>query len=368
MKTINTAVVALEKSPLFNLSLASKELFHSNFLEWLMKTDSMRDVAAALLREFAGGIDLNLDTLEKPKREDNNFDLTLKVKNYNGKQYQIVVENKVKSLPSREQLDKYSAKLAKKPTHVDETIAVLLSLTSSDFFEHGSKCYSPKEGPSWKFFSYSKLLEVLGSYKSEDPYHDGLLTDYRKFIRGLIDLQTAIHDTFQCYPEALINPFDWPQKKEGSIYSQLKEIRMHDVFEKWRMRHLKEELEKCFDSDELDFEVGFSRGSGILNILPKDRENKMFYCVSCQTKQLRQVLVKPDGLKIKDDIFKKAQADLEKAAWFLGPSGKELPQCGKEENNYFCRYGNNFAYRYEALSNFDRLKMVARDLLSAPAP
>ena len=363
MEKINNAIATLENSPLFNLSLASKELFHSNFLEWLIKTDSMRTVTTALLREFAGGIDLNLDTLQKPKREDNNFDLTLKVQNHSGKQYRIVIENKVKSIPLQEQLNEYSTKLVKSFAG-EETVAILLSLAAPDFFLDDR--YSPGNGgPVWRYYGYDALLRCLERGRSNDPYHDALLTDYRNFIRGLLGLQTAIHDTFRRYPEALINPFDWPQKKERSLYSQLKEIRMHDIFEKWRMCCLKEDLKKCFESGELDFETGFSRGSGMLNILPKARGDKPFYCVSCQGKQLRQVLVKPDK---RAGIFQLAKAGLNKREWFLAQDGTALPECGEAENFYFCRYGDNFAYRYEELADFDRLKKLAGDLLSAPHP
>lgn len=48
---IQTAIEVLLKSPLFNFSLASKELFHSNFLAWIFE---QRDNSARnLLKKIA---------------------------------------------------------------------------------------------------------------------------------------------------------------------------------------------------------------------------------------------------------------------------------------------------------------------------
>lgn len=113
----------LNNSPMFKLSLSSKELFHSNFLEWLSIVD--REAFVKLINKMA-----NLEEgSEWPKnwrvkREFQNFDLCVvaydehEYNDYNYKGIEdednimvlFVIENKVKSIPYKTQLDDYSNK------------------------------------------------------------------------------------------------------------------------------------------------------------------------------------------------------------------------------------------------------------------
>jgi hypothetical protein len=93
----------LKKSPLFNLSLSSKELFHSNFLYW---------IGHNYPSEFGGLFSKYLN--EQPEdscikeifRERENIDLSFSYSNGQ----EVLIENKVKSVPYIGQLVKYSEK------------------------------------------------------------------------------------------------------------------------------------------------------------------------------------------------------------------------------------------------------------------
>ena len=85
-------VSELKKSPIFAMSLSSKELFHSEFWAWLFA----RNI------EYARIFFPNISTIENVGREEGNRDITV----YSGgKGY--VIENKVKSLPNVKQLEKF---------------------------------------------------------------------------------------------------------------------------------------------------------------------------------------------------------------------------------------------------------------------
>ncbi len=110
----------LNKSPMFKLSLSSKELFHSNFLEWLSNVD--RDAFVKLINIMAGS-DHPIEWPDnwRVKREFHNFDLCVVAydesdyRSYDEKGIEdednlrilFVVENKVKSIPYKEQLKRY---------------------------------------------------------------------------------------------------------------------------------------------------------------------------------------------------------------------------------------------------------------------
>lgn len=49
---LTTSIQQLESSPMFHLSLSSKELFHSNFLSWLFS--NYKSECSRLLRPYIG--------------------------------------------------------------------------------------------------------------------------------------------------------------------------------------------------------------------------------------------------------------------------------------------------------------------------
>ena len=111
----------LEGSPMFKLSLSSRELFHSNFLEWLSNVD--KDSFRRLINTMSGlGEDDPWPAVWRVKREFKNFDLCVvaydkysedtdeKIEDDPDFRLLFVLENKVKSIPYQEQLQEYTEK------------------------------------------------------------------------------------------------------------------------------------------------------------------------------------------------------------------------------------------------------------------
>ena len=141
-KNNSDCYTALDESPMFKLSLSSKELFHSNFLEWL-STVKMELFKKLILNMT--GVERGEETKDwtwnlewEVKREYNNFDLCIVEGNSKGDVEEgkdlsqeiellsdrdgnehteevqggrilFVLENKVKSIPYVDQLKKYSS-------------------------------------------------------------------------------------------------------------------------------------------------------------------------------------------------------------------------------------------------------------------
>ena len=115
---VSSAYKYLATSPMFKLSLSSKELFHSNFLEWLSNVD--QEAFKRLILGMAGINKYNWPEVWRVKREYNNFDLCIVAYDqfYNNDIEEIddnedfrilfVIENKVKSIPYKEQLERYA--------------------------------------------------------------------------------------------------------------------------------------------------------------------------------------------------------------------------------------------------------------------
>lgn len=92
----------LESEPLARIMTGDLELFHSNFLAWLF--DAMPETADRLFARF---LRPGAGRRRRVLREWRRFDLVLE---WPGHQ-PLVIENKVKSLPDSDQLDRYAATL-----------------------------------------------------------------------------------------------------------------------------------------------------------------------------------------------------------------------------------------------------------------
>jgi len=237
----------LHNMPIFRLSLGSKELFHSNFLEYLWDCD--RGSFIQMIRNLYGRADILTANPEDYflSREKENFDVCIyhtENKDENGTPiYDLILENKVKSIPYKEQLAEYVKKVAQRKQ--DAPAYLLLSL-SKDFPDKGTndvinvsveiddkKHNRTIPGP-WKIINYSQLKGEIENQNKliKQPYVD----DYCRFIEALDELGEAVLNNIK-------NEYLFP---EGAVYAYKKE-RLHDLYIKircsWFVARLKQELE-----------------------------------------------------------------------------------------------------------------------------
>lgn len=183
----------LESSPLFHLSLSSKELFHSNLLSWLFS--NYKSECSRLLRPYIGDHvgEFHLITIN---REEKNRDLMLYFENESGHIKKLIIENKVKSIPNYEQLEAYS-------TDVEDNY-LLLSLSKPHFFTVRSFVIN---GCEWGYMSYAELAsllsEIIPQVLEQNSYHGKILEDYVTFIRilheisSIRDQNNGLYDLYQ---------------------------------------------------------------------------------------------------------------------------------------------------------------------------
>ena len=150
----------LLKSPIFWMSLSSKELFHTNFIAWALSTveDNLQYhfFKAIFGEELRGSISV--------EREKYNIDLLVKA---NGKRY--VVENKVKDVVAEDQVRKIEQFKADK--------YILLTLLDYNPYFNMEK---------WVILTYTDLLRHFSDRSISNGYHDSLLKDYSRMVNMLI--------------------------------------------------------------------------------------------------------------------------------------------------------------------------------------
>lgn len=244
-ETNSNPFLTLKNSPLFQLSLSSKELFHSNMFFWLCET--YPKVLGPILAKKIG---FEEQPIEKAEREKLNTDLIIYFKNNT-----VVIENKVKSIPNQEQLKKYEQKIA------GITNFVLLSLFQPNFEDASTK---------WKHIDYSDygkiLVELISELengqnaytnKPDFAYHLSLLNDYSKFITALVAIT-----------ESITIDFDKGLREFLTKHSKYKIIRLHDLYTKRIYGLILSRLTQLLppEKDKWHTHINYLNGKGIITI------------------------------------------------------------------------------------------------------
>lgn len=224
----NTNIVdQLKNNAVFQLSLSSKELFHSNFLYWLSMLP--QEEFKSLIVKLAGkDIDWPSDYIVL--REEKNYDLCIRKveKDDNGDtketEYVFALENKVKSIITKKQLDGYHDEIEKSNNKYNkknprECAYCLLTLAT----EIPEKDDIKKSG--WNIVSYADYAKFL----TETFLQNGALADVQKMlVEQYRDYITIISDaSFFNLPN--IKKSTWSSMSQDS---ELENIRIDDLRQK----------------------------------------------------------------------------------------------------------------------------------------
>lgn len=214
---MKTFVEKLKNNPIFQFSLSSKELFHSNFLAWLAEGDNTRCVFNKVMQTWLDDKNWEYKPNEmEVKREYNHFDfcvcdkLSIDGNDVTGS-VQVVLENKFKSIAYKAQLvdykdstktlneegykNKYKAEEANKGNilprgwrdEVEHPNTKYILLTLADNFLDKDEILSL----GWKivtYAEYAKLLRtIIGELKDDEikgnkAFYVELIAQYCNFI------------------------------------------------------------------------------------------------------------------------------------------------------------------------------------------
>ena len=234
MLTLEKELSSLKALPLFNLSLCSKELFHSNFIAWMAENSiEFHRYFLCYLDYDESEFDLTDISKISVFREKEHIDLWIQYTKNDGTKLDLIIENKVKSLPRKSQLDEYKAKydsLNKKDGN--DVKFVLLSLAEPFFTLN-----------DWQYMSYRDLCcNVLKDVHFENSYYNALLADYRQFICTLQQISDLLTEYYE-----KVNLLD------DKVKNLFKDIRMHDFYEKRKYDYVASKL--CSENSGFIFGV-----------------------------------------------------------------------------------------------------------------
>ena len=233
----------LESNPIFKMSLGSKELFHSNFLEFLWDIDHAKFVEMIndILKSKKMTYSNNSSFSYTFDREKENFDVCIHHKKENTKNksgwtkdyYDLIIENKVKSIPRKDQLDSYYDKAKLKAQGKKDPIFLLLSLVEE------FPCKKELENSKWIVANYKDISNAINNSYSNSDYSN-YINDYCIFI-----------DIMSLLQGEMVNDFENQEYYNKEQLERYKKLRIHDLYIKLRgslfITKLKEKLSQDKD-------------------------------------------------------------------------------------------------------------------------
>ncbi|WP_186629024.1 PD-(D/E)XK nuclease family protein [Rhodococcus sp. BP22] len=201
---------ALAAHPLYQLSTAGQELFHTNMLYWLIKEHPT--AAAPVLKLF--GLSTAPERTTSVSREWQHFDLF--VDNGVG---QVVLENKLHAFPDIAQLERYRADLPL-PYQSGTAKFVLLSIIEPLFT-------MPEP---WTHIGYQQLIgpieDTSAALRPASVFGAALLDEYVGLLRLLLRFRADIESRTSSDQPVLLDKATRTRYQEGRVLSLVEKYRI----------------------------------------------------------------------------------------------------------------------------------------------
>lgn len=385
---MDEVIKSLKENFLFQASLGSKELFHSNLLAWILEQKSNIKIINDLGYEenssgfealqifgkkYLGISDFPLICNSEEiriAREEKNIDLILKWKNHNKFNYAFI-ENKLKSIPTVEQLDKYDQTI--KSYETGKATLVLNGEKQKIFRNKTNYRYlltplkSSLNYGNWKKITYrSEILSFLNSIKDidfldkEKSNINLVISTYINFIENLMLVLKEFNLAQENTSPFRQRPYDFYRPE---VYNTLTDLRMHDLVLKLAHSYIESELISEFKSNNIEvnkFETAFTNSTGISSIDVEIVKNSSFYIgIQLQGNQFRFYLAtsKSENIKLNEKLAialfnsKIWFHDLENTSPLIGKGHRKdyYSKLGiNSDSTSFCEYGKGgFIYLYK---------------------
>lgn len=293
---------ALQASAIFHMSLSSRELFHSNFLGWLIQRYPSC-LANILPTTFS------ISKIESVDREKLNLDLLIRIKTMNGGDGLIVIENKVKDAPKPDQLKRYDQKIEHEYAGI-KAEKFLLSLVPP------SKAVADLDG--WRSIDYGTLGLALRMWVDAARLadEDRIVIDlYGRTIRTLSRLIGVVFADEGLPLTRWIVPSKTARQKQ--IESVLSDLRLSDTLAKLQASIVLDEVREKLPQEffegadfKLHLDYGLTNKSPLVDavLVRSTSAGELRLGVQVQGDQYRH-FVEFDGFKIPHRKSAKAKID-----------------------------------------------------------
>jgi len=313
--------INLKNSPIYSLSMCSLENFHTCFLKWIGQNYPQEFLRFLLNKEYTDNLNINFETQVRYSK-DVILDLQIEIIDGENREY-IIIENKLKSFPTQEQLIKYKNCFKDK-----KATFILLSLVSNFELPDG-----------WKYISYQSLAETLSKISDfKNKYDEFLIKDY-------VNVVTVLSNAF---PKTSTGIYDFYEPNE------LDEIGLKDIYVKYRTAEFVNYIEKKLNRNDISVGYSFHNKKGTIDIVKPLNLSGCNIGIQIEGNQYRYFMNIPNvENNLREEIALKIS---EQNYWFNNTKNPFRPKI----YNNFCGYEPAFIYRYfeKDLNNVSYEKIV----------
>ena len=403
----------LKNNFLFQASLGSKELFHSNMLAWLLEQKNKEGEYEVLKMFMKDVLSIEIPLIRNEQeiriaREEKNIDLIVKWKEGDDFNYAFI-ENKIKSIPTPEQLVKYDKTIESYKGVVRLDIEGKVNKLTRKIAQDGNARFlltpfrSNLTLDKWQNISYAeRIIPFLKKIKDfEFAYAEqtnikmviekyiSFLEDQNEIIRSLNldNLKEFKNRQYDFYSKHTLDNEEESEKvsedgEEGDAHymTKVRSLRLHDLVLKMAHSNLSNLLDHAFKNNIHIKETykchdNFTNSSGLsavstrlYEIINKKDKRKNKYIdigVQLQGNQFRYYLSSND----KDLNIKLAEKLLVDGIWFYdvntkktllgkGRSGR-IVKDSEGESRTFCEYSSGgFLYFYADVYQDDKIPSI----------
>lgn len=333
-KKIEEMKEELKQSPIFAMSLSSKELFHSNFWAWLFERNV--EYIKIFFEDFE--FDENVQKYNGyVEREQKNRDITVwKSVKLNNKREPVfdkayIIENKFKSLPDEEQLKRYQSDIEYskdkngnikiengEPVKNKEFCeGVITGIIKPKFMERQQDSLT-----NWKFLSYEDIGNAIietAERIEQEGFEKKIIVEYGNIIKMLYDLlMKALKDNGEKWNA---DNRECNEIRVGDIYSKLVALQLANYLENNLKNNPK--INERVGNFHLHIEQSYGFGKAAVNVVyikeSSDKDNELLTELGVQIQggdyrwtAQKNIVLKEDSKAIQDFYEK-----IKKTGWFV---------------------------------------------------
>ena len=324
----------IEANPLGRLMYGQRELFHSNLIGWFF--DELPHAADAAFRPLTRA---GTDTGRFVERERGNMDLVFHWTD----RAPLVIENKVFSLPRRDQLEEYQAATVKWPHRPG---LVLLSVSGPGF-----------DAGDWRHLSYAEFAaRILDALPADSSYEVETMRRYAALVADLHALVDAVEVRSD-------NERVW---LPDSLLAAISSSQMRAALHKARAQRVARALNEAVPGLEQPAAAGMSNATPLVESLEYGYVSGMHVHLGWQLQgtQFRRAVVYHDqSIAGRSEESRRLREDVsrEHPELFSFPAPVARTLGGRKEFNHFAP---SFVYKYVKVPDItiSELKAAAADV------
>lgn len=308
----NSITTNLDKSLIYNLSMCSLENFHTCFFKWLGQNYPQQFLNILLNINVSDNVKVKFETQVRYSN-DTILDLQITVNDGQDTEF-IVIENKLKSYPTQEQLIKYQNYFKDK-----KATFMLLSLVPNFKMPKG-----------WQYISYENLAEKLSQMSEfKNQYDKFLITDYINVVKALVN----------AFPKFSGQKYDFYEN------NNLDRVGLKDIYVKWRTSEFANHIKQKLNRADWDIGWSFHNKKGTIDIVKNFSEHGFNIGIQIENNQYRYFMnllwndTSNEANKRREIIATQIAVD---DYWFQNTMNPSKTRIYKN----FCGYAPGFIYRY----------------------